>query len=193
MDTKTLIALIVGVALLIASFFFGRATVHVPVFNADTVTVHHYTTVETSFNLDAVPAYLHLKNNNAKLQSVNLRLQRYSDSLQKFIDEPEQIIAALDTLLDDSSSLNIQYLFPPINSFLIDYRARPIYNSIDTIFISKKIIEIVKRDGLWLNGLTGYGQNVALGFSIGYSWGGIGIVLVGNQNPIYTLNYHYSF
>jgi hypothetical protein len=188
---NSLIGLILGVALLVASFFFGRATVHIPVIDTNTTVSTHIDTIETSFNIDTVKAYLRLKNNNAKLLSINLRLQRFIDSV--WVEEPEQMIAALDTTLDDSSSLNIQYLFPPINSFLISYRARPYYISQDTIRITRKVPEFVKKESLWLHGLAGYGSNVALGFSVGYSWGGVGMILVSDKSPIYTLNFHYDF
>jgi hypothetical protein len=191
---NSLIGLILGVALLVASFFFGRATApKPPTVNTDTVRIHHYTTVEASFRIDTATAYLKLLKSNQTLYNAKLRLQRFSDSLQMFIDENEQLIAALDTTLDDSSSLNIQYLFPPINSFLIDYRARPYYISQDTIRITRKVPEFVKKESLWLHGLAGYGSNVALGFSVGYSWGGVGMILVSDKSPIYTLNFHYDF
>ena len=54
MDTKTLIALVIGVVLLvgsnIATHYYTKALVLPAV--PDTVTVHHYTTVEPSFLID---------------------------------------------------------------------------------------------------------------------------------------------
>jgi len=193
-DSKTLVGLLVGVALLVASFFLGKSSVKTPPLIADTVIVHNYSSVETSFNIDTVQAYLKLKKNNAILKSENIRLQIYSDSLNDFIEFPDVIVASLDTTLIDSSTLSILYFFPPQNTFLINYLAKPIINSIDSIFIKQKETEYIKQDGLWLHGLLGYGSgNVGIGASVGYSWGGIGIILAGQQQPIYTVNFHHNF
>ena len=194
MDSKTLVALLVGVALLVASYFLGRSSVKPPPLIADTVAVHYVSTVQSSFVIDTVQAYLKLKKNNAILKSENIKLQIYSDSLQEYIDQPEPIVASFDTTLVDSSTLSILYLFPPQNSFLLAYHAKQRFNTIDSIFITKHETEYIKQNGLWLHGLVGYGSgNTAIGASVGYSWGGIGMIIPSNQNPIYTVNFHYNF
>jgi hypothetical protein len=194
-DTKTLVGLFIGVALLVASFFFGRATVHIPTVNTDTVRIHHYTTVEPSFRIDTVPAYLRLVKGIEGLKSDAIKLRRYSDSLQKFIDEPDQLIAALDTTLVDSSRLNIQYLFPPINSFLLDYRARPYYSTKDTIFIQRKVVEEVYKEHLfWLQGSLGYmNKNPNIGAYVGIKDFGIGCQLFMDKSPNYLAVFKREF
>jgi hypothetical protein len=193
LTTKTLIALVIVVALLIGSFIFGRATAPKPTVIADTVRIHHYTTVETSFRLDTVQAYLRLKSNNARLQSVNLKLQRYSDSLKKFIDEPNQLIASLDTLLTDTSKLHIDYYFPPINSFNIDYQARPIKITRDTIFIMRiKPVEIYKEKLWWVAGSMGYShKDLNIGILGGIKNFGIGYQLFPDRSPNYMVIFRY--
>jgi len=81
-----------------------------------------------------------------------------SDSLQNelFLKKQYDIIAELDTIINEDS-LNIKYYFPPVNTFFLDYRKKPIYLYRDKVFY-------VDKKNIWENIFWG-----VAGFSAGYT------------------------